>query len=62
MDLVTRFAPLARRIAREWGPYAMLELLMPGGSLLALALLLYRRGSLRFEDKVPGRVFWPVRS
>lgn len=28
---------------RELGPYALLELLLPGGSLLAVLLWLYRR-------------------
>jgi hypothetical protein len=28
---------------REFAPYAALELVMPGGSLMALGLLLYRR-------------------
>ena len=29
--------------ARQLGPYAAIELLLPGGSLLAIALWLYRR-------------------
>jgi hypothetical protein len=28
---------------REFAPYALLELVLPGGSLMALALWLYRR-------------------
>jgi hypothetical protein len=28
---------------REFGPYAALELLMPGGSVIAVLLWLYRR-------------------
>jgi hypothetical protein len=28
---------------REFAPYAAIELVMPGGSLMALVLLLYRR-------------------
>lgn len=34
---------------KEFGPYAMMELLLPGGSVLALTLWLYRR-----RKKVPG--------
>jgi hypothetical protein len=34
-----RTAPLLRNL----GPYAAIELLMPGGSLIALALWLYQR-------------------
>lgn len=44
----TRVAPrdwLARAagLLRQLGPYAALELLLPGGSLLAILLWLYRR-------------------
>jgi hypothetical protein len=49
MDLVTSIAAWVRRFAKIWGPYALLELLLPGGSLVALALFLYRQGSLRFD-------------
>jgi len=31
------------QVARQLGPYAAIELLLPGGSLLAIALWLYRR-------------------
>jgi hypothetical protein len=31
-----------RRTGRKLGPYVMLELLMPGGTMLALLLFLYR--------------------
>ena len=30
-------------LARRLGPYLMLEILLPGGTLLALLLFLYRR-------------------
>ena len=36
-----------RHIGRKLGPYVMLELFLPGGTLLALLLFLYRRG---FQD------------
>ena len=42
-------AKLARWIihaVRQLGPYAAIELLLPGGSLLAIALWLYRRNRL----------------
>ena len=32
-----------QRVGRKLGPYVMLELLMPGGTMLALLLFLYRR-------------------
>jgi hypothetical protein len=41
---------VVRRWARELGPYLMLELLLPGGTLLALTLFLYRSGRLNVGD------------
>ena len=35
-----------RGLAQKLGPYLIIELLLPGGSLLALALFLYERKSL----------------
>ena len=35
-----------RRWAQVLGPYVLLELLLPGGTLLALTLFLYRNGKL----------------
>lgn len=37
----------ARRLARAAGPYVLLEILLPGGTLVALLLYLYRSGQLR---------------
>jgi hypothetical protein len=34
-----------RRMAQQVGPYLLIEAVMPGGTLLALALYLYRRKS-----------------
>jgi hypothetical protein len=34
---------------RELGPYALVELLVPGGSILAVLLWLYRRNHKREE-------------
>jgi hypothetical protein len=36
------------RLVRKAGPYVLLELALPGGTMFALLLLLYRRGHLRF--------------
>ena len=36
-------AKIAIHALRRLGPYAAIELLLPGGSLLAIALWLYRR-------------------
>ena len=35
-----------RRWAQALGPYLLLELLLPGGTLLAVTLFLYRSGKL----------------
>lgn len=43
---------VVKRVKRLWhwlrrtGPYLVVMVLLPGGTLLALALLLYRRGQL----------------
>lgn len=33
-----------RAIGKKLGPYLLLEILLPGGTMLALLLFLYRRG------------------
>lgn len=43
-EIVRRAIGGLRRLGRKLGPYLMLELLLPGGTLLALLLFLYRRG------------------
>ena len=35
---------MLRRIGQNAGPYILLEVLLPGGTLFALLLFLYRRG------------------
>ena len=46
MEFVIGLAAALRRIARQFGPYLLVELLLPGGSLVALALFLYRQRPL----------------
>lgn len=46
MERVMASLGLLRRVARNFGPYLMLEIVMPGGTLLALLLFLYRRRKL----------------
>jgi len=43
MEIVIAIIEIVRRLARGMGPYLLVEILLPGGSLLALALFLYRR-------------------
>jgi hypothetical protein len=43
MRIVMSWLGILRRIGQKAGPYLMLEMLLPGGPLLALLLFLYRR-------------------
>jgi hypothetical protein len=43
MQFVLRSVGMIWESARRVGPYLMLEILLPGGTLLALLLFLYRR-------------------
>lgn len=43
MEFTIAILEIVRRLARDMGPYLLVEILLPGGSLLALALFLYRR-------------------
>jgi hypothetical protein len=42
MQTVLSFLGILRRFGQNAGPYLMLEILLPGGTLLALLLFLYR--------------------
>jgi len=48
MEIVIAILEIARRLARGMGPYLLIEILLPGGSLLALGLFLYRRRAVDF--------------
>jgi len=43
MQIVTSWLGILRRVGQKAGPYLMLEMLLPGGTLFALLLFLYRR-------------------
>jgi hypothetical protein len=43
MQWVMRSWAILRRVGVQVGPYVMIEILLPGGSLMALLLFLYRR-------------------
>ena len=47
MQMARRAFGKLHYIGRKLGPYVMLELFLPGGTLLALLLFVYRRG---FQD------------
>ena len=42
MKIVVSSWEVLRRLARKFGPYLLIEAAMPGGTLLALLLYLYR--------------------
>ena len=50
MDFVIGIAAALRRLVRQLGPYLLVELLLPGGSLVALALFLYRQRALEVDN------------
>ena len=43
MEVIMLGLELARRLALKAGPYLFVEILLPGGTLLAFLLWLYRR-------------------
>jgi hypothetical protein len=43
MHIVMSWLGILRRVAQKAGPYLILEMVLPGGTLLALLLFLYRR-------------------
>jgi hypothetical protein len=45
MRFIAVIAATLRRFGGQFGPYLMIELLLPGGTLLALALFLVRNWS-----------------
>ena len=49
MQIVISSLGMLRRFGQKLGPYLMLEILMPGGTLLALLLFLYQRRKLNIE-------------
>jgi len=54
MQSVLNVLAMLRNIAQRLGPYLALEILLPGGTLFALLLLLYRRR--RTQQLSDGRV------
>ena len=56
MEIVMIGAEVLRRALCRCGPYLFVELLMPGGTLLALLMYLYRRQAAKEE---PGTLSIP---
>jgi hypothetical protein len=53
MEIVMIVVEILRRGFCRCGPYLFVEIVMPGGTLLALLIYLYRRQAVK---KVPGTV------
>jgi hypothetical protein len=53
MRSVTSWLGIVRRIGQKAGPYLMLEMLLPGGSLFALLLFLWQRRKPNSRRGVP---------
>jgi len=58
MELVITVLTAVRRAVQRFGPYLVVEILLPGGTLVALLLLLYRSGRLRMGGP-PAAAFAP---
>ena len=48
MQWLARYFEFVRKLAQTFGPYLLVEILLPGGSLIALALFVYQRKGLPF--------------
>jgi hypothetical protein len=53
MEVVIRTLEGLRRWGQKLGPYLLLELVLPGGTLVALLLFLYQSKKLSFGTVVP---------
>ena len=53
MQIVSIGLEILQRAGRKLGPYLLLEILLPGGTLLALLLFLYRRNRLPAGANAP---------
>ena len=49
MEIVMVGLEILRRALRRCGPYLFVEIVMPGGTLLALLIYLYRRQAMKNE-------------
>jgi hypothetical protein len=53
METIKAALAFLRRVAQGFGPYVLLELVLPGGTLFAVLLFLYRNGGLHPENVLP---------
>ncbi|MEP7062779.1 MAG: hypothetical protein ABI881_10295 [Betaproteobacteria bacterium] len=62
MQVVIHWLSMLRRIGQKAGPYLMLEMLLPGGTLFALLLFLYRRHKAGVDSGIRQAVAEAVRT
>lgn len=53
---VTESLRMFRNLLQKAGPYVLIEILLPGGTLIALLLYLYRRGQFKGGVEIVLRV------
>ncbi len=59
MQWLMRHLGFVRKVARTLGPYLLVEILLPGGSLIALALFVYQQKRLPFgRDLLAPALAW----
>jgi hypothetical protein len=56
MQIVLSYFGILRRFGQKFGPYLMVEMLLPGGTLLALLLFLYQRRKPDLRGTIQGAV------
>ncbi len=56
MDFLLVSLEAVRRLVRRAGPYLLIEMVMPGGTLIALLLYLYQRAKRRSLDQAAAAV------
>ena len=52
MEIVMLILEIVRRLLQKAGPYLAIEMILPGGTLMALALYLYRHRKIFFRRDV----------
>jgi hypothetical protein len=62
VETLSRAYEAVRRWIQSIGPYLIIEIVMPGGTLIALLMFLHRRGTLaRLAGFVPAAALAPFR-
>ena len=62
MEIAINWLGVLRRLGQKAGPYLVLEMLLPGGTLFALLLFIYRRRKSGIGAGTPGAVAGAMRT